>query len=146
MKKQAGFTLIELIIVIVVLGILAVFAIPKYVNFAKEGRIAVVNGMKGSVLSAVAMVHGIAQAKSACDDASVEINGAGSGVDIVDCYPAATDDGIKAALSDTAGFTGTASIDQALGNIYTFKKDDNDSCSVTYVESTREVNLDTSGC
>lgn len=60
MKKtnQLGFTLIELIGVIVVLGILAATAIPKFVDLTSDARKAKVNAALGSLKSAAAMTHG----------------------------------------------------------------------------------------
>ena len=49
MKRSAGFTLIELIIVIVILGILAVTAAPKFINLQGDARTSTVNGLKGAV-------------------------------------------------------------------------------------------------
>ena len=57
MKKQAGFTLIELVIVIVILGILAATAVPKFVNLEKDARIAVLSAMESSLRSGAVMVH-----------------------------------------------------------------------------------------
>lgn len=51
-KIQAGFTLIELVIVIVVLGILAVVAVPRYVDLAQTARDAVIDGAIGAFKSA----------------------------------------------------------------------------------------------
>jgi MSHA pilin protein MshA len=49
--KQAGFTLIELVIVIVILGILAVMAIPKFINLSTDAQAASTNGVAAALSS-----------------------------------------------------------------------------------------------
>ncbi|MDY0397763.1 MAG: type II secretion system protein [Desulfuromonas thiophila] len=58
MNNQKGFTLIELIVVIVILGILAAVAVPKFVDMQGEAKRGVLNGIRGSLKSAVMMAHG----------------------------------------------------------------------------------------
>lgn len=57
MKRNAGFTLIELVVVIVILGILAITAAPKFLNMQGDAREATLNGVKAAIQSASAMVH-----------------------------------------------------------------------------------------
>jgi MSHA pilin protein MshA len=56
-KKQSGFTLIELVVVIVVLGILAATALPRFVNLSGEARAAAKDGLRGAVSTAMSLAY-----------------------------------------------------------------------------------------
>ncbi|EGT3626861.1 type II secretion system protein [Shewanella sp. SM101] len=57
MKRQQGFTLIELVVVIIILGILAVTAAPKFINLQGDARASAIQGMKGAIQGANSLVY-----------------------------------------------------------------------------------------
>ena len=89
-RNNGGFTLIELIVVIVILGILAVTAAPKFIDLQSDARLATLNGMKAAINSAVSLTYGKSLVKGVEKNATgskVSING--EEVDVCYGYPCA---------------------------------------------------------
>lgn len=81
MRRQSGFTLLELVIVIVVLGILAALAIPRFISLQREARIAVIDSLFNSIRSGSNVIYAKSAAIGEADNAtdSVDIDGPGPG-------------------------------------------------------------------
>ncbi|WP_318487640.1 type II secretion system protein [Photobacterium leiognathi] len=105
MKKQQGFTLIELVVVIVILGILAVTAAPKFMNLQNDARTATLEGLKGSIQGAAGIVYGKAAIKgveSVSSGATVQGDN-NEDIVLVYGYPAATSAGISKTIVGLEG-------------------------------------------
>lgn len=139
MYRNKGFTLIELVIVIVILGLLAATALPRFINVTREARIAAVQGMGGGVAAAASLAkaqHMVLGSTTGgtllMDGVPVTVNQSG--------YPVASGAGIVAALQGAQGFNFTPAGTPDTGTAYfTPTNGGSTTCRVEYTAQTGAV-------
>ena len=131
MKKQAGFTLIELIMVIVILGVLSAFALPRFADFGEQAREASLQALAGALRSAANIAHAQQLADGATLGTTVKLEGLD--ITMVNGYPTANAAGITAA-AQVAGEYSISAGGASGGNSITYTLQTN--CLVTYTAAT----------
>jgi MSHA pilin protein MshA len=101
MKLQKGFTLIELVIVIVILGLLAATALPRFSNLTQSARVAALNGVAGSLRGAASIAHATQLALSLTSNLPVNLDG--QSIAMTGGWPTAAN--VSNVLTDYTGFT-----------------------------------------
>lgn len=139
-KQQSGFTLIELVIVIVILGLLAATALPRFSNLTSDARTAALQGIAGGVRSAASIAYATYLAKGVASNAVLTIDG--QSITLSGGYPNNASIGNMMVENPPSGFTLAAGVFTKTGAPGT--------CTVTYNNGGTgvfpTVSIDSSGC
>lgn len=139
-KQQSGFTLIELVVVIVILGLLAATALPRFVNLSGQARLASLQGVAGGVRSSAALARAQWLVLGSTTGGTLSIDGVNVTVN-ASGYPVQAAGGIDTMMTGYDGYTYTPSNGRFTPN------SGGTNCYVTYTEATGTAVITSgSGC
>mgnify|MGYP003384325595 CR=1 FL=1 len=131
-KAQQGFTLIELVIVIVITGILAITAVPKFIDLTSEAKKSVIEGVEGALNSAADMAHAKALVSNTVGGT---ISVAGQSITFVNGWPASESINDLMYIDTTADADISVSAPAGTGSVATYSYKGSTTCTVTYTET-----------
>lgn len=146
MNKKTGFSLVELVVVIAVMGMLAAVALPRFINVQSSARVAIGHKLAASLRSAANLGRASWVAAGSITTGTPTVNFDGQNVTISTTgstpgYPTATAGGIGNALQNLDAHQYVADYTTTAG-VAIFTVDGREKCTVTYTAETGVVNLD----
>ncbi|MDO6764614.1 prepilin-type N-terminal cleavage/methylation domain-containing protein [Agarivorans sp. 1_MG-2023] len=150
--KQQGFTLIELVIVIIILGILAVTAAPKFLNLQTDARASTLSGLEAALKGGANLVYSKAAINGVERQPSDSVSDAGTTIATAFGYPQANADYLNWVDANTGDWDATVTADSNI--VFTpSSAASGAACTVTYTQASGTDNtelptyvVDPSGC